>query len=446
MMLSKRSIPRRSFLRGAGAAIALPFLDAMVPALARVDERAAAARRFSIVYVPNGVNMAYWTPSSTGTNFELTRALAPLASYRDQLLVLSGLNNNAGDALPGEGESAPHERAGGVFLTSVHPLREGQVGTSVDQIIARELGQMTQLASLELGLHSTDVVGSCEKGWSCAYRMTLSWRTPTTPLPVEFRPRAVFERLFGDSRSTDPAIRLERIEKEKSLLDSITAAASRLRQKVGPEDRARLDEYLDGMRDVERRIQMAELQSSRDLPSVDRPVGIPDNWVDHLKLMFDLQVLAFQTDMTRMITFMTAPEQSNRTYREIDVPDVHHALSHHRNDAENLEKIAKIDAHHTQLLTYYLDKLRATRDVDGSLLDNMIIMYGSSMSDGNDHLLQNLPILLLGGGSGQLPGSGHIRYPKDTPIANLYLTIMEKLGIDIDSFGDSDSRLDIRTA
>lgn len=442
----KKAIPRRTFLRGAGAAIALPFLDAMVPAFATTGEEALAARRFSIVYVPNGVNMAYWTPAATGSTFDLPRTLAPLTPYRDRLLVLSGLNNNAGDALPGEGESAPHERAGGVFLTAAHPLREGHVGTSVDQLIARELGRQTQLASLELGLHSTDVVGSCEKGWSCAYRMTLSWRSPTTPLPVEFRPRAVFERLFGDSRSTDPTVRLARIEKEKSLLDSVTAAAARLQHKVGPADRARLEEYLDGMRDVERRIQLAEQQSAREIPSVDRPAGIPDTFVEHLKLMFDLQVLAFQTDMTRMITFMTAPEQSNRTYREIGVPDVHHALSHHRNDPENLAKIVQIDEYHMQLFTYYLDKLRATPDVDGSLLDNMIIMYGSSMSDGNEHLLQNLPILLVGGGTGALSGNKHIRYASDTPIANLYLTIMDRLGIGVEKFGDSTGLLDLETA
>jgi hypothetical protein len=359
------------------------------------------------------------------------------------MLVLSGMNNSVGDSLPGEGESAPHERAGGVFLTGVHPLREGHVGVSIDQIIARELGQYTQLASLELGLHNTDVVGSCEKGWSCAYRMTLSWRSPTTPLPIEYRPRAVFERLFGDSSSTDPAVRLARIRKEQSILDSVTEAAGRLMKKVGTEDKARLTEYLEGMRDVERRIQMAEQQSSRDIPSFERPAGVPSEFADHLKLMFDLQVLAFQTDMTRMITFMTGPEQSNRTYQAIGIPDVHHSLSHHQNDPEKLEKIAKIDRYHSELFTYYLDKLRNTQDVDGSLLDNMIVMYGSAMSDGNEHLLQNLPVLLLGGGTGQLKGNRHIQYPDETPISNLYLTVMDKLGIQADKFGDSSGKVNL---
>jgi hypothetical protein len=325
----------------------------------------------------------------------------------------------------------------------VHPLREGHVGTSVDQIIAKELGQHTQLASLELGLHNTDIVGSCEKGWSCAYRMTLCWRSPTTPLPIEYRPRAVFERLFGDSSSTDPASRLARIEKERSILDSVTEAASRLMNKVGPEDKARVGEYLEGMRDVERRIQVAEQQSAREIPSVERPAGVPPEFADHLKLMFDLQVLAFQTDMTRMITFMTGPEQSNRTYREIGIPDVHHSLSHHRNDPVNLEKIAKIDLYHSKLFTYYLDKLSNTQDIDGSLLDNMIILYASAMSDGNEHLLQNLPVLLLGGGTGQLKGGRHIRYADDTPISNLYLSIMDKLGIQANKFGDSTGQVNL---
>jgi hypothetical protein len=445
MMIFKKSIPRRTFLRGAGATIALPVLDAMFPALAASTEKLEAPRRFSIVYIPNGVNMKFWLPGETGKLSTLPQTLDPLSAYRDQMLILSGMNNSQGDALPGEGESAPHERAGGVFLTGVHPLRQGHVGMSVDQLIARELSQYTQLASLELGLHSTDVVGSCEKGWSCAYRMTLSWRSPTTPLPMEYRPRVVFERLFGDSSSTDQAIRLEQIQKEKSILDSVTDAAARMMKRVGTQDKERLTEYLDGMRDVERRIQMAEQQSSREIPSFERPAGVPGEFVEHLKLMFDLQVLAFQTDMTRMITFMTGPEQSNRTYREIGIPDVHHSLSHHRNDPLNLEKIAKIDLYHAELFTYYLEKLRATQDVDGSLLDNMIIMYASAVSDGNEHLLQDLPIALVGGGTGQLQGGRHIRYPQETPVSNLYLAIMDKLGIQADKFGDSTGMVDLLT-
>lgn len=443
MLISRKFIPRRAFLRGAGATIALPLLDAMFPALAFSANKVEIPRRFSIVYAPNGMNMKDWTPATTGASFDLSPTLAPLAPYRDKLLVLTGLSNSAGDALPGEGETAPHERAGGVFLTGVHPLREGRTGVSVDQIIARELGKKTQLASLELGLHSKDVLGNCEKGWSCAYMSTLSWRSPTTPLPMEYRPRAVFERLFGGSSSTDKAARLARINKEKSILDDITEEARQMMQAVGPADRARLAEYLEGMRDVERRIELAEQQSSRELPAMERPSGIPNEFVEHLQLMFDLQVLAFQTDMTRMITFMTAPEQSNRTYGEIGVPDVHHSVSHHRNDPVNLEKISRIDLYHSKLLTYYLDRLRNTQDVDGSLLDNMIIMYGSAMSDGNAHLLHNLPLMLVGGGSGHLKGGRHIRYQLDTPVTNLYLAIMDKLDIRVEEFGDSTGKLDL---
>ncbi len=441
MMIFRKAIPRRTFLRGAGAAIALPFLDSMFPAFALPDQQASAARRFSIVFAPNGMNMKDWTPADTGRSYNLSPTLAPLATYKDKMLVLSGLNNNEGDAWPGEGETAPHERAGGVFLTGVHPLREGRTGISIDQIIAGELGKHTQLASLELGLHTSDSVGNCEKGWSCAYISTLSWRTPTTPLPIEYRPRAVFERLFGDS--TDPAVRLARIHKEKSILDSVTDATLRMKKSLGGGDRNRLTEFLDGVREAEHRIQMAEQQTGEQLPAMEPPTGIPSEFADHLKLMFDLQVLAFQTDMTRMITFMTGPEQSNRTYPEIGVRDVHHSLSHHRNDPVNLEKLSRINLYHSQLLTYYLDKLNATPDVDGSLLDNMIIMYGCSMSDGNGHVLQNLPMLLIGGGTGQLKGGNHIRFNEGTPVANMYLTILDKLDIQADKFGDSNGRLNL---
>ncbi len=440
MLIFKKSIPRRTFLQGLGASVALPMLDAMTPAL---SAGAQAPKRYSLVYAPNGMNMDYWTPAVTGKNFEVPGILKPIAAHREQMLVISGLNNSAGDALPGEGESAPHERAGGVYLTGVHPKREGNTGTSIDQIIAQQLGKQTQLASLELGLHNTDTVGNCEKGWNCAYRMTLSWRTPTTPLPIEYRPRAVFERLFGDSSSTDPKVRLERIHKEKSLLDSVTAAASRMMKSVGNEDRIRLTEYLDGMRDVERRIQMAEKQTTNSIPSVERPSGIPAAFADHVKLMFDLQLLAFQTDMTRVITFMMGPEQSNRTFQEIGIADVHHSLSHHQHDPEKLQKIFRINTYHTELLSYYLDKLKATPDVDGSLLDNMIVTYGSSMSDGNEHLLQNLPLVLLGGGSGKLKGGQHLKFPDATHVSNLYLTLLDKLDIDVEIFGDSTGQLNL---
>ena len=440
MIITRKAIPRRAVLRGIGATVALPLLDGMLPAFA---SQQASIARLSIVFSPNGMNMDRWTPAMEGAGFTLSPTLEPLANFRQRLVVLSGLDNSIGDARPGEGESAPHERAGGVFLTSVHPEREGRAGISVDQVAARELGRRTQLASLELGLHATDIVGQCEKGWSCAYMNTLSWRTPTTPLPIEYRPRAVFERLFGDSDSTDSAVRRARMQKDRSILDSVTEAAARLIRAVGPSDRARLTEYLEGMRDVERRIQRAEEQSSREIPAVDRPAGIPADFEEHARLMFDLQTLALQTDLTRVITFMLGPEQSNRAYPEIGVPDVHHGLSHHQRDPQKLAKIAQIDAHHIETFGYYLEKLQATPDGDGSLLDHSTILFGCSMSDGNDHLLQNLPLMLAGGSNGRLRGGRHVKYPKGTPISNLYLTLLDTVGVGLDRFGDSTGRLEL---
>lgn len=437
MFITRKAIPRRMVLRGMGAAVALPLLESMVPALGAAPE---PLKRFSVLFAPNGMNMPKWTPASEGPGYEMSPTLEPLKPLRDRLLVISGLNNTIGDPQPGEGESAPHERAGAVFLTAVHPQREGRVGVSVDQLTARELGKRTQLASLELGLHANDTLGQCEKGWSCAYLNTISWRTPNTPLPIEYRPRAVFERMFGDSDSTDAITRRARMGSERSLLDSVTSAASRLMEKVGPADRARLTEYMDGMRDVERRIQLAEQQSGRELPTVERPAGIPATFEEHTKLMFDLQVLALQTDLTRVLTFMMGPEQSNRAFPEIGVPDVHHGISHHQSDPEKLEKLYKINLYHMKLVGYYLDKLNHTPDGAGTLLDQTLVMFGCSMSDSNDHLLQNLPVVLAGGRPEQIRTGRHVRFPEATPISNLYWTLLDKLGVPLDKFGNSEAK------
>ncbi len=437
MIITRKSIPRRTVLRGMGVAMALPLLDSMVPAFAAAP---VPLKRFSVLFSPNGMNMDKWTPANDGAAYTMSPTLEPLKPLRDRLLVVSGLNNSIGDPMPGEGESAPHERAGAVYLTAVHPQREGRVSVSVDQIAARELGKKTQLASLELGMHSNDVLGQCEKGWSCAYLNTISWRTPTTPLPIEYRPRAVFERMFGDSDSTDAAVRRARMSSDRSLLDSVKEAAAKLMNQVGPSDRARLTEYMDGMRDVERRIQLAEEQSGRELPTVERPAGVPATFEEHAKLMFDLQVLAFQTDLTRVITFMMGPEQSNRAFPEIGVPEVHHGLSHHQSDPAKLDKLYAINLHHMKVLAYYLEKLRATPDGDGSLLDQTLVMFGCSMSDGNDHLLQNLPLILAGGRADQIKSGRHLRVPDATPISNLYWTLLDKLGIPLEAFGNSDGK------
>ena len=444
MIITKKAIPRRTFLRGVGTMVALPLLDGMVPALSAMSNTAAKPpTRLSFVYAPNGMIMDKWTPTAEGVAFELPPILEPLAPFRDRLLVLSGLSHNAAHPLPGEGEAAPHERAGATFLTGVHPKREGHVGISVDQIVAQELGQHTQLASLELGLHNMDVVGQCEKGWSCAYLNTLSWRSPTTPLPSENQPRAVFERLFGDNNSTDPAVRLARIQNDRSLLDSVTQATARLLTVLGPSDRATLTEYLDAIRDVERRVRMAEEQSSRELPVLDRPAGIPDDFEEYAKLMFDLQVLAYQTDLTRVSTFMMGREQSNRAFREIGISDAHHGLSHHSNDPVHIAKVLQINIYHSKIFAYYLEKLRSTPDGDGSLLDHSMIVYGSALSDGNLHLVENLPVLMAGGGAGKIKSGRHLRYPGDTPMSNLYLTILDQLGIAVENFGDSTGKLEL---
>jgi hypothetical protein len=442
MMITKKAIPRRTILQGMGAALALPLLDAMSPALAALPGTAKRTTRLSFVYAPNGMIVSEWTPATEGAAFELTPTLQPLAPFRDRMLVLSGLNHNAAYALPGEGELAPHERAGATFLTGVHPKKEGYVGISVDQIAARELGKDTQLTSLELGLHNTEVVGQCEKGWSCAYLNTLSWSNATTPLPSVGQPRAIFERLFGDSDSTDPALRLAQIREDRSLLDAVIEATARLMTKLGPRDRAQLTQYLDSIRDVERRIQIAEGQSSRDLPAMNRPAGIPATFDEYARLMFDLQVLAFQTNLTRVSTFMMGRESSNRAFPEIGVPDAHHALSHHRGDADKIAKVIQIDLYHSKLFAYFLEKMQAIPDGEGSLLDSTMIVYGSAISDGNEHSYNDLPILLFGNGAGQIKQGRHLRFPKDTPMSNLYLTILDNFGIPLEKFGDSTGKLE----
>jgi len=446
MIVTRKAIPRRTVLRGLGATIALPFLDAMVPAFAATGAAAAAAvSRFGVVYVPHGAVMANWTPSASGAGFELSPILTPLKPYRDQLLIVSGLDHTPAAQLPGE-PGGGHGRIGGAFLTGVHAKpTEGadfEAGTSIDQIAATQLGQKTQLTSLELGLGSTDFAGACDAGFSCAYTSTLCWRTPTVPLPMESNPRAVFERLFGDADSTDPAVRRAQMRRDRSLLDAVVEKISDLQTGLGTKDRSKLAEYLDAVRDVERRIQIAEAQSTRELPVVEQPSGgAPASFEEYVRLMFDLQVLAYQCDLTRVITFMLTPELSARTYPEIGVPEPHHALSHHQNRTENLDKLTKLQTFHAGLLSYYLAKLKATPDGDGSLLDHLTLLYGSGMSDSNVHDIHGLPIVLIGGGAGRLKGGRHLTYAPGTPLTNLYLTVLNKLGVPVERIGDSNGQL-----
>ena len=443
MMIFKRAIPRRTFIRGAGAMLALPLLDGMIPAFAASGK---PIKRLSVVYVPNGRIMERWTPKSEGTAFELPPLLQPFAPFRDRLLVLSGLCLNIAKAWPGE-EVGVHERPCGAYLTGVHPKWTDGAdilnGVSLDQLIANEFGKQTQLASLEVSLDSAGILGACEKGWSCAYINTLSWRTPTSPIPMESNPRRVFERLFGDVGSTDPVQRRSILRRNNSILDSLSEATRDLLKELGPGDRTKISEYLDSIRDVERRIQIAEQQSSMELPSLERPAGVPSTFQEHAKLMYDLQVLAFQSDLTRMTTFMVGREKTDRAYPEIGIPDAHHPLTHHGGDRQLIEKVVQIEALHSKMFAYYLEKLQSTPDGDGSLLDHLIITYGSGISDGDRHSVVDLPLVLAGGGAGELKGGRHVRYPKDTPISNLYLTLLDKLGIPVENFGDSNGKLDL---
>jgi len=444
MIITKRTLSRRAALRCAGATVALPLLDAMIPALsAQRSSDALKKKRLSIVYCPNGMAMDYWLPKSPGPELEMTPILEPLAQYKDYLTLMTGLNQLAANPLPGEGVG-DHARAGAVFLTGVHPKKTAgtdiRAAISMDQIAAGEFKRETQLGSLEVGLDSTELAGACDGDYSCAYVNTISWRTPTTPMPMETNPRVVFETLFGEGSTTDPKARAERLEEDRSILDGLAAEANRLKASLAPGDSAKLAEYLDAIRDVERRIQLAEAQGNRELPVVERPAGIPPTFEAHAKLMFDLQALAFQADLTRVTTFMIGREVSNRAYPEIGVVEPHHPLSHHQDDAERIAKLSKINNYHTQMFAHYLERLRSTQDADGSLLDHTMILYGAGISNSNSHIHTNLPILLAGGGLGVHKGGRHLNYREETPLTNLYLTLLNRLGIAAEKLGDSTGR------
>jgi hypothetical protein len=446
MMVFRKAIPRRTFLRGAGATLALPLLDGMLPAFARAaDTDGKPPLRFSVVFVPNGRIPKAWTPEQEGKGFAMSPTLEPLSPFRDQILVLSDLATLPDEKLMRTAigvDAGPHATASGVFLTGVYPQRGGRAGISVDQIIAKEQGQHTQLASLELSLESGETGEGGDGADSEAFLNTLSWRSETTPLPSENNPRKVFERLFGESDSTDPAERLRRMREDRSILDLVTEQAARLSQGLGTDDRTKLDEYLSAIRDVERRIHLAE-ETKTDLPEMVRPAGMPSNYEEHARLMYDLQVLAYQSDMTRVVTFAMAREKSERAYREIGLDEGHHALTHHGGNAAMIGKVVQLEAYHSKQFAYFLDRMRSTPDGDGSLLDHSVILYGSSLSDGNAHSRRNLPIVLAGGGNGKIQGGRHIRYAKDTPLTNLFLTIMEMTGVAVERFGDSTGKVEL---
>ena len=446
MIITKKSLSRRTVLRGLGTAVALPLLDGMVPALTALGRTAARPKpRLGFVYVPHGAVMRNWTPPGEGAGFEFTPILKPLEPFRDRLVVLSGLDHAPAAQMPGD-PAGGHGRITGAFLTGVHAKpTEGadfEAGVSVDQIAAARLGRRTELASLEVGIGLPEFGGACDAGFSCAYVSTLSWSTPTTPLPMESNPRALFERLFGDGTSTDPAARRERMRQDRSILDAVTRKAARLRDGLGAADRAKLSDYLSAVRDVERRIQRAEEGADRELPVVERPsASIPASFDEYVKVMFELQVLAWQADLTRVVTFLMTPEGTRQSYPQIGVPHQHHGLSHHQNLPENLEKLTKVSAYHASLFAWYLDRLRATPDGDGTLLDQVAILYGSGMSDSNLHTIRKLPILVAGGAAGQLRGNRHLRYADGTQLTNLYLTLLGMMDVPTENFGDSTGEL-----
>ncbi len=438
MIITKKAIHRRSVLRGIGATLALPLLDGMVPALSALRTTPAQGmRRFGVVYVPNGMAMDYWTPRAEGTALELSPVLRPMAPFRDQTLILTGLN-------PGPGGGA-HAGASTKFLTGVPgKMTDGaeiQAGTSIDQLLGRELGRHTELSTLELALDGRDFAGTCDAGYSCAYTNTISWRTPTTPLPMENNPRVVFERLFGDSGTTDPAIRRARIAEDRSILDSVIEKVADLEHGVGPDDRHKLGQYLDAVRDVERRIQKAEARS-QELPEVQQPAGVPASFHEHMALMFDLQLLAYQVDLTRVVTFMVGREISGRTYNDIGIADAHHPLSHHLDDPAKIGIMSKINTYHVSLFADFVEKMSATPDGDGSLLDHSLLLYGAGMSNSNAHAPTNLPVMLVGGSAGGLKGGRHIRFTETTPMANLLVSIMDTLQVPADTVGTSTGRLE----
>ena len=444
-MTMHRALPRRTVLRGVGATLALPFLDAMVPAFARTAHAAAAPNRMVFVYVPNGIVMPQWTPETAGPiatlPAALPRVLEPMIPYRDDISILSGLTHNGGRAL-GDGPG-DHARAGASYLTGVHPKKtygaDIHAGVSADQIAARHLGGETRFGSLELGCEPGLLGGNCDSGYSCAYSNSISWRTPSSPMPLEASPRAAFERLFGtEDVERDPVVRARQRSYDRSVLDVVLGDARRLSGTLGSTDRRKLDEYLFSVREIERRIASSERDAHAAPPDLDRPApGLPGDFVQHVRLMFDLMTVALAADQTRVITLMVATELSNRVYREIGVSEAHHGLTHHRGDPVKIEKVTQINRFHVEQFAYFLEKLRTTADGDGSLLDHAMVVYGAGIADGNRHEHHDLPTLLAGRGGGRLTPGRHVVYPDETPMANLLLTMLHHLGVPAESIGDS---------
>lgn len=445
-VIFKKQLPRRTFLRGVGGVMALPLLDAMVPALGRADVTKGPSR-MAVLYFPNGVQVDSWYLKAASDVMplpeKLPRTLEPLEMYRQDISVLGGLTVNGGREM-GDGPG-DHGRAGASYLTGAHPKKtfgkDLEAGVSMDQYAARAVGGATRFASLELGCEEGIQGGNCDNGYSCAYSNSISWRTPSTPNPPEVRPRAVFERLFGSGEvERDPVVRARQEKYQKSVLDSVLGDAKRLEGVLGSADRKKMDEYMYAVRDIETRIQKTEQQSAQMVPNMDKPSSsVPENYNEHTRLMFDLMTLAFQADATRIITFMMAIEQSNRAYREIGIPDSHHGLTHHGGDKEKIEKCIKINRYQVEQFAYFIGKLKATKDGDGTMFDRVMVTYGGGLGKDHDH--DNLPLVLTGRGNGLFNLGRHIKYPKETPLANLHVAMMNQLGVPAEKFADSNGKL-----
>ena len=441
MIITKKALPRRTFLRGLGTTLALPLLDAMIPsmtALADTPANPARLRRLGFVYMPMGCDITRWTPPGEKTLDKLSPSLSALAPVRQHVTAITNLELQ--NAYPGT-----HATSNAAFLSAAKAKRTEStdyfLGTTVDQIAAQQIGRDTQLSSLEMSMDLLSVVGQCDNGYACVYQNNLSWSSPTTPLPAEAHPRIIFETLFGEGGSVKN--RNAALKKRASLLDSVTEEFTRLQKKLGQNDRNKVNQYLETIREVERRIQQAEANTAENpLPDLDRPVGVPASYADHARLMFDLQVLALQGDITRVITFQLARETSNRSYPEIGVSDAHHPLTHHGNDPKKIAKVAKINQFHVSLFAEFLKKLQSTPEGNGSLLDHSLYLYGSGMGNPNVHNHTNLPILVAGGAAGNMQGNRHLEFEKPTPLANLHLTLLNKVGVRLDSFADSKGQLD----
>ena len=444
MFVTKKHLSRRTLLRGAGAAIALPLLDSMIPARTALAQTAATPKsRLGCIYIPHGATMDKWTPAAVGTKFELSEILQPLQPFRDRLCVVSNLAHAEVAPWAGEdtGGAENHVRAAAVFLSGAHPVKgdAAYVGPTVDQVAAQHVGQDTPLPSIELSIEELGL--NCDANFTCAYRNTLSWKSATLPLPMENNPQIVFERLFGDGGTDEQ--RRERRQQSRSLLDSVREQVGSLQRDLPAADRSRLSQYLEEVREIERRVLQVDRQLSAGIELPEAPVGVPDNFEEHLNLMFDLQVLAYKSEITRISTLMLARENSNAFYPGSGVREGFHNASHHSNERKNMDQFAVINRYHVKTLTYFLDKLASTPDGDGTLLDHSMILYGSSLSDGNEHNFDPLPVILAGGASGQLTGGRHLKYPPHTPMSNLLLSMLDKLGAHVESFGDSTGLLEI---